>query len=171
MKISRYVLVFGLIILNIVADQASKIWVRANVEFRSQTEIIGDKFILTNVYNEGAFLGMGSDMNPTLKLVFLLILPVVVLVLALRYVLTSKDIDQWTIVGLAFVIGGGIGNIYDRIVERKVTDFWHIDLGGVFKTGIFNVADVAVMIGMGCILISAITSKKKTHPESEITGE
>lgn len=161
MKISKYVLVFGLISLNIVADQLSKFWVRANVELGSESQIIGDYFTLHNVYNKGAFLGMGSDMNPTLKLIFLLVLPVVVLLLALRYLLTNKDLDQWTIVGLSFVIGGGIGNIYDRIMEGQVTDFWHIDLGGVFRTGIFNVADVSVMIGMGCILMSAILSRKK----------
>jgi len=159
MKISRYVLVFGLIIMNIACDQVSKVWIRENVEYRTETQLIGENFIMTNVYNSGAFLGMGSDLNPTLKLIFLLILPVVVLAIALRYVLINKYIDQWTIVGRSFIIGGGIGNIYDRIMEGKVTDFFHIDLGGVFKTGIFNMADVSVMIGMGCILISALINK------------
>lgn len=167
MKLPRYVLVFGLILLNIACDQVSKVWVRNHVDEGSISSIIGDGFTLHNVYNSGAFLGMGSDMNPTLKIIFLLILPVVVLLLALRYLLTNKDLDQWTIVGLSFVIGGGIGNIYDRFMEGKVTDFFHIDLGGVFKTGIFNIADVSVMIGMGCILMSAILSRKKPLEESE----
>jgi len=161
MNKARTLLVFGLIIINIVADQASKFWVRANVDLHSKSQIIDNYFTLHNVYNEGAFLGMGSDMNPVLKIIFLLILPVVVLLMALYYVLTNKEIDKWTTVGLSFVIGGGIGNIYDRILEGKVTDFWHIDLGGVFRTGIFNVADVSVMVGMGCILISAILNRKK----------
>jgi signal peptidase II len=165
MNKARTILVFGLIIITIIADQASKFWIRANVELGSENPIIGDYFTLHNVYNEGAFLGMGSDMNPTLKLIFLLILPVIVLALALRYLLTNKELDQWTIVGLSFVIGGGIGNIYDRFMEGKVTDFWHIDFGGVFQTGIFNVADVAVMIGMGCILVSAILNRKKSVTE------
>lgn len=167
MNKARTLLVFGLILITIIIDQASKFWIRANVELGSESPIFGDTFTLHNVYNEGAFLGMGSDMNPTLKLIFLLILPVVVLLLALRYLLTNKDLDRWTIVGLSFVIGGGIGNIYDRILEGKVTDFWHIDFGGVFRTGIFNVADVCVMVGMGCILMSAILSRKKPQEIEE----
>ncbi len=161
MKISRYVLVFGLILLNITCDQVSKVMVRQNVEFRVETKLIGDTFVMTNVENSGAFLGLGSDLNPTIKLIVLLILPVVVLALALRYVITNRQLDQWTIVGLSFVIGGGIGNIYDRILYGSVTDFFHIDLGGVFRTGIFNMADVSVMVGMGCILISAIINRKQ----------
>ncbi|MBT8304664.1 MAG: signal peptidase II [Bacteroidia bacterium] len=165
MKLSRKALVFGLIIFNIIIDQVSKFLVRQHVEFREETKLIGDAFIMTNVENSGAFLGLGSDLNPTVKLIVLLILPVVVLFLALRYVLTNKLLDQWTIVGLSFVIGGGIGNIYDRIVYGSVTDFFHIDLGGIFRTGIFNIADVSVMIGMGCILVSAILNRKKEPVE------
>jgi len=169
MKLSRKALVFGLIIFNIIIDQVSKFLVRQHVEYREETKLIGDAFIMTNVENSGAFLGLGSDLNPTIKLIVLLILPVVVLFLALRYVLTNKLLDQWTIVGLSFVIGGGIGNIYDRIVYGSVTDFFHIDLGGIFRTGIFNIADVSVMIGMGCILVSAILNRKK-NPVEELPG-
>jgi len=168
MNKTRTILIFGLIIINLVADQASKFWIRANVELGSVSSIIGDYFTLHNVYNKGAFLGMGSDMSEPLRIALLLVLPVVVLSIALRYLLTNKTLDQWTIVGLSFVIGGGIGNIYDRFMEGQVTDFWHLDFGGVFRTGIFNVADVSVMIGMGCILVSAILNRKKKEASKEL---
>ena len=161
MNIKRIVLVFTLIILNIGCDQVSKNMVRNQVEFRSTTEIIGDTFILTNVENAGAFLGMGSDLNPIVKTIFLLILPIVVLLLVLHYLLTKKEIDNLTVVGLSFIIGGGIGNMYDRILYGQVTDFFHIDFGGVFKTGIFNMADVSVMVGMGLILLAGFVNRKK----------
>ena len=169
MKLSRSVLVFILILINIVADQLTKFWVRENVEPGSVSDIVGNYFTLHRVENPGAFLGMGSDLNPTVKLLVLLILPVVVLLLALRYVLTQKNLDQWTVVGLSFVIGGGIGNIYDRIIHKSVTDFWHIDFGSGIQTGIFNMADVSVMVGMGCILVSAILSRKKKEKIEDTT--
>ena len=50
-----------------------------------------------------------------------------------------------------FIIGGGIGNIYDRFVYGSVTDFFHIDFV-IFQTGIFNMADVSVMVGMFILL-------------------
>ena len=167
MNIKRIVLILTLIILNIGCDQFSKKMVRDQVEFRSTTEIIGEKFILTNVENAGAFLGMGSELNPIVKTILLLILPIAVLLFVLRYLLTKNDIDKLTVIGLSFIVGGGIGNMYDRILYGQVTDFFHIDLGGIFKTGIFNMADVSVMVGMGFILLAGLTSKKKKEIQIE----
>lgn len=171
MNIKRIILVFTLIILNIGCDQISKNMVREQVEFRSTTEIIGKKFILTNVENSGAFLGMGSDLNPTVKTIFLLVLPSVVLLLVLFYLLTKKDIDTLSVVGFSFIVGGGIGNLYDRILYGQVTDFFHINLGGIFKTGIFNMADVSVMVGMGLILLASFVHKKKNATEESLKIE
>ena len=171
MNIKRIVLVFTLIILNIGCDQISKKMVREDVPFRSTTEIIGETFILTNVENAGAFLGMGSDLNPTIKTILLLILPIAVLLLVLHYLLTKKEIDNLTVIGLSFIIGGGIGNMYDRILYGQVTDFFHIDFGGIFKTGIFNMADVSVMVGMGFILLASFVNRKKKLPEEPINIE
>ena len=62
------------------------------------------------------------------------------------------------VIGFAFVIGGGIGNLIDRIFYGSVTDFFQIRLG-IFRTGIFNMADVAVTLGV--ILILALSLRKK----------
>ena len=71
MKPTRTVFIIILIVANIAIDQISKFIVRAQVIPFSETEIIGDFFTLHNVENTGAFLGMGSDLNPTLKLILL----------------------------------------------------------------------------------------------------
>ena len=104
---------------------------------------------------------MGSELNPIVKTILLLILPIAVLLFVLRYLLTKNDIDNLTIIGLSFIVGGGIGNMYDRILYGQVTDFFHVDLGGIFKTGIFNMADVSVMVGMGFILLAGFVYRKK----------
>jgi signal peptidase II len=62
-------------------------------------------------------------------------------------------------VGAAFVIGGGIGNLYDRIMFGSVTDFLHIDFV-IFQTGIFNFADVSIMIGMAMIIAAAYVNRR-----------
>ena len=64
-------------------------------------------------------------------------------------------------VALGFAIGGGIGNIYDRVVHGSVTDFLHIDLV-IFQTGIFNMADVSLMVGMGLFLIQSFWHRNQT---------
>jgi len=158
-KRTNYILL--VIIITIALDQISKIWIRANVVAGSQSEIIGDYFTLHNVENKGAFLGMGSELNDTLRIILLLILPIIVLAFVLRYIIKDKTLDHLSLLAFSSIIGGGIANVFDRIVFGSVTDFWHIDLGGVFRTGIFNIADLFVTTGM-IILVIASFRKKKT---------
>lgn len=135
--------------------------VRANFAYGEVKKLIGDKFIMQYVENKGAFLGMGSDMNPTLKLIFLLILPTIVLGYVIYYIIKTKELDRLSLIAFCCIVGGGIANVFDRIVYGQVTDFFFINLGGVFKTGIFNVADLSVTSGMIMLLFSGIFSKKK----------
>lgn len=160
MKLSkRSVFILLVIILTIALDQISKVWVRAKVIAGSQSEIIGDYFTLHNVENKGAFLGMGSELSDSLRILLLLILPVLVLGFVLRYIFNDKALGNWSLFAFASIIGGGIANVFDRFVYGSVTDFWHIDLGGVFRTGIFNVADLFVTTGM--IILVFVSFKKK----------
>ena len=148
-----------IIALSIFLDQISKILIRNNVEQYSDIKLIGEYFILTNVENSGAFLGMGSGFSPIMKSVFLIILPIIVLISIIVYVYRDKEIDKISLIGFSIIIGGGIGNIFDRIIYGSVTDFLFIDLGGIFKTGIFNIADLAVTTGMFLILLMSFKNK------------
>lgn len=163
----RTTYIFLVIILTIAADQISKVLVRTHVIGRTEISaseripIVGEYFTLMNVENTGAFLGMGSDLNPTLRVILLLILPILVLGFVLRHILKDMSLDNWSLFAFASIIGGGIANVYDRIVYGSVTDFLFIDLGGVFKTGIFNLADLSVTTGM-IILVFVSFKKQKT---------
>ena len=156
---NRNISITILIAVSILLDQFSKFLIRQNVDQYSEIKLIGDYFILTNVENSGAFLGMGSDFSPFVKTIFLIILPVIVLICIMIYVYRDKQIDKISLIGFCFIIGGGIANIYDRILYGSVTDFLFIDLGGIFKTGIFNIADLSVTTGMILILLMSFKSK------------
>lgn len=168
MKLSkRSIYIILVIILTIAVDQISKVLVRIHIEARTEINpgerisLIGDAFLMMNVENTGAFLGMGSDLNPTLRVILLLILPIVVLGFVLRHVFKDKNLDNLSLFAFASIIGGGLANVYDRILYGSVTDFLFIDLGGVFRTGIFNMADLSVTTGM---IILVLTSFKKKKP-------
>ena len=107
----------------------------------------------------GAFLGMGSELSETLRILLLIVLPVIVLVSITIYTYIDKSLDKTSIIGFSLIIGGGIGNIFDRIVYGSVTDFLYLNFGGVLKTGIFNIADLSVTSGMILILISSFKKK------------
>ena len=156
---ARTILILILVIFNIGLDQISKEIVREQVVPGSRTELLGSQLQLMNVENSGAFLSLGSDSNPTVKLIFLLILPVIVLGIVLYYVLTNEALDNMSIIGLSCIAGGGIANLYDRFLYGSVTDFLYIDLGGVFKTGIFNTADLSVTTGMILLLLSSFLNR------------
>ncbi len=151
--------ILALVLLNIGCDQISKKVVRKNVLSREYIELIDDHFILTNVENTGAMLGFGASFSPIIKVILLQVLPLLVLLILLYRVLTKKTIGNWLVVAFAFVIGGGIGNLIDRIAYGSVTDFFQIRLG-VLKTGIFNMADVAVTFGVILILFLSVFGKK-----------
>jgi signal peptidase II len=163
---TKRILILVLILFNIGLDQFSKEYVRKNVVPESRTELLGTQLQLMNVENTGAFLGMGSDSNPTVKLIFLLILPIIVLAAVVYYVFTSKALDNLSVIGLCCIAGGGIANLYDRFLYGSVTDFLYIDLGSLFRTGIFNSADLSVTTGMILLLISSFFSRPSKTIES-----
>ena len=158
-KRSRYLLITILVFLSIAFDQISKIWVRNNFESYSEKSIIGDVFTLIKVENTGAFLGMGSELSEIPRILLLIILPVIFLISITLYTYIDKTLDKLSIIGFSLIIGGGIANIFDRIVFGSVTDFLYINLGGIFKTGIFNIADLSVTTGMILILLSSFKRK------------
>ena len=165
MNISRNASIILLVIANIAADQISKFWVRATVEKNSSSPIIGEYLTLRNIENDGAFLGMGGDLNPTLKLFVLLLIPAAVLLFVLYYMFKEKHMDKLSLIGFSCVVGGGIANVFDRFVYGSVTDFLFIDLGFV-RTGIFNLADLSVTTGMILILWSSLKQRKKNKVNS-----
>jgi signal peptidase II len=159
----RNFFIIALIFFNIAADQISKAMVRIYVDPGSRTEIIGEKLQLLNVENSGAFLGLGSDYNEAIKFIFLLVLPAIVLVAVLFYLFRSNELDRMSTIGFSCVVGGGIANLYDRMLYGQVTDFLFMDFGGPLKTGVFNIADLAITTGMVLLLISTFKQKKRVN--------
>ena len=154
-KKKRNILITIIVLLSIVSDQISKVWARNNLESYIEKNIFGDVFSLIKVENTGAFLGMGSELPETLRILLLIVLPVIVLISITIYTYIDKSLNKISIIGFSFIIGGGIANIFDRIIFGSVTDFLYLNFGGVFKTGIFNIADLWVTTGMVLILISS----------------
>ena len=159
---NRNLFIVLLIIFNIAIDQITKVFVRSTLVYQKSEQVIGDYFQLIWVENKGAFLGMGSDMNETLRLIFLLILPTLVLGYVVYYIIKTKNLDRISLIAFCCIVGGGIANVFDRFAFGQVTDFFFIDLGGVFKTGIFNVADLSVTTGLFMLIFSNFLMKKKS---------
>lgn len=148
-----------LVLLNIGCDQVTKEVVRNTIAPMEYIAFLNDRFILTNVENTGAMLGFGENLSPILKRILLQGLPIIVLLILLFRILKKPNIDRWLTLAFAFVIGGGIGNLIDRVAYGSVTDFFQIKWG-FFKTGIFNMADVSVSLGILIIIFMSFRQQK-----------
>jgi len=146
------------IFCNISCDQITKEKVRNEISTSETINVINDNFILTKVENTGAALSLGENLSPQLKIVFLQILPILFLMLMFYCIIRIKNITKLNLVAISFMIGGGIGNIYDRILYNSVTDFMYLEFGSL-HTGIFNMADVSVVVGTLLLLLNVIISE------------
>jgi signal peptidase II len=114
------------------------------------------------VENTGAFLSLGNSLSHPVRFVLLSIIPLLVLGYGLFFLLTNKHVSKVTLTGICFVLGGGLGNVFDRIVYGSVTDFLHIDFG-IFQTGVFNLADVSIMTGMILIVFDYFKTREPVN--------
>ncbi len=150
-SIIRIVLILLIITVNIGCDQFSKKIVKRSVLPYETIHVLNDHLTVTRVENSGAFLSAGDSMSKASKQIFLTLIPIVTMILGLVY-LFLKPVSGNMLVGLCFVIGGGVGNLFDRMLYGSVTDFLYLKFG-IFQTGIFNMADVSIMAGMSVILL------------------
>lgn len=157
-KSIKFIVLLFLVALNVGCDQISKIIVRQKVDYNENISLIKNHFTLTKVENTGAFLSMGDELPEIVRFTLLSLMPIVVLGYGLYYLFANPNLPMGIQLGVCFLLGGGIGNIYDRLKFGSVTDFLHIDFG-LFKTGVFNLADVSIMIGIGILLIHSLKSK------------
>jgi len=161
-RILRTLVILAILSSNIGCDQISKGIVRQRIDDNERISLINNYLTLTKIENTGAFLSVGQSLQQPIKILLLTILPIVVLGVAFIYLLTKRGQSNLTTTGICFVVGGGVGNIYDRLIYGSVTDFLHIDFV-IFQTGIFNMADVSIMTGMFVILIDAYYKRAKLN--------
>ncbi|CAH0161382.1 MULTISPECIES: signal peptidase II [unclassified Pedobacter] len=158
----RWSVLLLLLTLNFGCDQVSKKIVRTEISDYEHISIIKDRFTLTKVENSGAFLSLGDNMPYIFRLIILTGLPLLFLGYGLYFLFAKRNLPMSMQIALCFLIGGGIGNLYDRIVHGSVTDFMHMDFY-LFQTGVFNFADISIMIGVGILLFQSIRSKRLKH--------
>lgn len=147
-----------LILLHVSLDQLTKYVARANLNYHESISVIPGFFTFIKVENYGAFLSSGDTLPAPIKFVLLSLLPALVLLYGIFFLLTNRNLNVPILIGISAVIGGGIGNLYDRFTHGSVTDFMHLDFR-FFQTGIFNVADLSILFGIVLLVIQQYATK------------
>ena len=145
----------------IVLDRVTKLWIVAHIKMGHAIVVIPKVFRLTHVLNTGAAFSMfESSPSPTLvrNLLIGFSLVAVVVVLALLWKM-GRSITM-TSIALALILGGAIGNLYDRIRLQYVVDFLEVHIFS-YHWPDFNVADSAIVVGACLLLLEMIRPKSK----------
>lgn len=140
-------LAFGLLLMitTVGCDQITKDIAQERLAAAAPIDYLGGIFTLQYAENTGAFLSFGADFSPTVRFWIFTIGASLLLVPAAVYLFRGR-ISFWTSFGLSLLIGGGIGNLIDRATIGYVIDFMNVGIGSL-RSGIFNVADVAIITG------------------------
>jgi signal peptidase II len=169
-KFYRAILILFILALNIGCDQVSKTIVRHDIPDNKVIGYLGNHFTIEKTENTGAFLSLGDTLGGPVRDILLVILPLLAILGALVYIIINTKLTKYTLLGIILIIGGGVGNLYDRMIHGSVTDFMHIDFI-IFQTGVFNVADMSIMAGMFIILINSYLKRKEEKVVEEVAAE
>jgi signal peptidase II len=157
----RYIIVsIGVVLINYLADSLTKYLALTFLKGNKPISYFNDMVILIFAENDGAFLGLGADWNVYVKYAVLLIIPIGVCIFALFY-LMFKEKYMKRLVLISCIVGGGMGNLIDRLCnDFKAIDFMNFGVLNI-RTGILNVADLSITFGAIILLIYEVKFKKE----------
>ncbi len=106
-------------------------------------------------------MNLGASLHEGLRF-WIFTFAVSIFLLGMLFILLRQNrMSKWVTIGITLVIGGGFGNLIDRMDRGTVTDFINLGIGSL-RTGIFNVADMAVVTGALLLILVSCKTKKPT---------
>lgn len=178
-RIEAYVLVRSLpsrtlaaaiVVVVFILDRLTKVWIERNVSVYDTYNVIPGLFNIVHTKNPGAAFGIFADADSSIRTVVLVGVSLAVLVF-ITYALfrparSGLASTRSTLYGLSLVMGGALGNIYDRVVHGRVTDFIELYQGS-YRFAAFNIADSAITVGAALLIIDMWrTREPKNVPEA-----
>ncbi|GLK90730.1 signal peptidase II [Pseudomonas turukhanskensis] len=150
-------------LLVLILDQATKLYFETNLSLYQQIVVIPDLFSWTLAYNTGAAFSFLADSSGWQRWLFALIAVVVSATLVVWLKRLKAD-ETWLAIALALVLGGALGNLYDRIVLGHVIDFILVHWQNRWYFPAFNIADSAISVGAVLLALDMFKSKKSGEP-------
>jgi len=143
----------------VVLDQITKLVVHNVMELWTGTPVIPGFFNLVHVLNKGAAWGFLDDESIDWQRPMFIAISLVAVGIIAWMLRTTEEEDRWMVAGLGMIAGGAIGNAIDRTWLGYVIDFLDFYVG-TYHWPAFNVADSALTIGTGCIIIAMLFNRK-----------
>jgi len=166
--IPRIMVVVATLICCVGCDQVSKSAARALLPSGVTESLFADSLRLELVENPGSFLSLGATLPEHLRFTLFTAVAAVVLIALVCAALFARRLGAARIIAIGLVAGGGLSNLIDRLVyDGLVTDFLNVGIGS-FRTGIFNVADMAILAGALLLVINRQAPQAPPPPSTPV---
>lgn len=161
MRSSSRLLLAALVVVAFVGcDQATKAIAREQLASSPPISLLGGAVRFQYAENPGAFLSLGAGLSPRLRFLLGVVVSGVALAALAVFILRSASLSRMQRLGLGLVVAGGLGNLVDRLAnDGRVVDFVSLGIGSL-RTGIFNVADMAITAGVVAAMVAGFTREK-----------
>jgi len=150
----------NIIVFIFIIDLITKYLAVEHLKGKEALSFLNNFFVLIYAENTGAFLGFGKDWNIYVKYIIFLVIPIILCIFVLLHLMFKEKLKHRIIIG-SCIIGGGIGNLVDRLFNNfTVIDFMNFGIGNI-RTGILNFADLPVTFGIFALIIFEIILDRK----------
>lgn len=163
--VKKRFLILTLLFATVGLDRITKVIARDRLESAPPISLFGGIVRLDYVENPGAFLGLGSGLSETTRFWIFSVLVGGFLVGLFLYVLINRHLSVIEVAAFSLILGGGLGNLIDRVLYDYVIDFLVVGIGRL-RTGVFNVADLAITAGVGLLFLRQVRSARRQELQS-----
>ena len=137
----------------IIVDQLTKMYVHTHFHLGESLPVLTDYFSFTYVRNTGAAFGIFRESNELFRTIFFLSVPPIAVTIIIFIMRSLPSSEKMQILALSWIFGGALGNYIDRVRFRYVIDFLEIHYKDVYSWPAFNIADSAIVGGVGILLV------------------
>ena len=156
----KRLLPYGLAAAVFALDRLTKSIIEHTVSFTDTHHVIPGFFDIVHSQNRGVAFGLFHDSSSAWHSIVLVGFSIVALGVISGMLWRPSKLDRFTLFGLSLILGGAAGNVFDRVMAGQVTDFLELYLGD-FHWPTFNLADTAIVIGSGLLLIDLLRPKRQ----------
>lgn len=143
-------------------DQVTKQLAVAQLKGQPPRAYWGGTVRLEYAENPGAFLGLGEQLPPAARWVAMVVCNGIVMAVIFMLLVARRQVSLSAFAAAALLLAGALGNLIDRVrCDGLVIDFMNLGVGPL-RTGIFNVADVAITAGAVCLAVTSFAADKQT---------
>jgi signal peptidase II len=140
----------------LILDQSVKFFIERNFPLHKPVEVVGNYLRITLVYNPGIAFGLNFGDNFPYTLITILI-TIFVIYLAI------KEVSYLSFLAYCLIIGGALGNLFDRIFRGFVVDFIDVGINENLRWFVFNIADSVITIAIFLLIIDSFLKRRKEN--------